>query len=163
MYLKFIRKFFPLVLANVHMALSKSLPYTTFLFSLLSVPVLFFKPMLQIPVFQGDFFAIQRNQIIFKMHVYGDLPINTSKLPKNIDLNTMELNRSGVSEKVYRRRFWNICRCLPFVSNRQRPQKELSDLGSCLSSCQFVFARRTNMLLENGVSPDWGSCYWHCF
>lgn len=110
-----------------------------------------------------SFKAIQRNQIIFKMHVYGYLPINTSKLPKNIDLNTMELNRSGVSEKVYRRRFWNICRCLPFVSNRQRPQKELSDLGSCLSSCQFVFARRTNMLLENGVSPDWGSCYWHCF
>lgn len=120
-------------------------------------------PMLQIPVFQGDFFAIQRNQIIFKMHVYGYLPINTSKLPKNIDLNTMELNRSGVSEKVYRRRFWNICRCLPFVSNRRRPQKELSDLGSCLSSCQFVFARRTNMLLESSVSPHWGSCYWHCF
>lgn len=94
------------------------------------------------------------------MAIYRSIPANCQK---NIDLNTMELNRSGVSEKVYRRRFWNICRCLPFVSNRQRPQKELSDLGSCLSSCQFVFARRTNMLLENGVSPDWGSCYWHCF
>lgn len=163
MYLLFNWKFYPFVLANVHMALSKSLYLTAFLFSLLNVLVLFFKPMLQIPVFQCDFFGIQRNQIIFKMHVYGCLPINTSKLPKNIDLNTMELNRSRVSEKVYRRRFWNICRCLPFVSNRQRPQKELSGLGSCLSSCQFVFARRTNMLLENGVSPHWGSCYWHCF
>lgn len=94
------------------------------------------------------------------MAIYRSIPANCQK---NIDLNTMELNRSGVSEKVYRRRFWNICRCLPFVSNRQRPQKELSDLGSCLSSCQFVFARRTNMLLESSVSPHWGSCYWHCF
>lgn len=94
MYLLFIWKFYPFVLANVHMALSKSLYLTAFLFSLLNVLVLFFKPMLQIPVFQCDFFGIQRNQIIFKMHVYGCLPINTSKLPKNIDLNTMELNRS---------------------------------------------------------------------